>query len=76
MFNGYNPEMMKNMMNPGMMKSAAEMMSNMSDDQIKQYLNAAGMGHMSPEQYRMMAGQMKNMPDADLERAKNNVRIY
>jgi uncharacterized protein YjeT (DUF2065 family) len=73
MFNGFNPEMMKNMMNPSMMKSAADMVSNMSDDQIRQYLTAAGMGHMTPDQYRMMAGQMKNMSDSDLDKAKDNV---
>jgi uncharacterized protein YjeT (DUF2065 family) len=74
MFNGMNPEMMRNMMNPGMMKTAADMIGNMSDDQLRQYLTSAGMGHMSPEQYRQMASQMKNMSDSDLERVKNNVK--
>jgi hypothetical protein len=41
----FSPEMMstmKNMMNPTMMKQAAEGMSNMSDEQIRMYLTSMG----------------------------------
>lgn len=73
--NMFNPEMMnqmKSMINPQMMKQAAESFSGMSDDQIKSYLNASGMGNISPQMFRQMSGNLKNMEDKDLERIKNN----
>ena len=70
----FNPEFMnqmKGMMNPQMMKQAAANFGNMSDDQIKSYLSASGMGHISPQMFRQMSGNLKNMDDGELERIKN-----
>jgi len=58
-------------MNPSMMKQAADGIANMSDDQIRSYLTSMGMGHISPQMFRSMSGNIKNMPDQDLERMKN-----
>lgn len=72
----FSPEMMNNfksMMNPSMMKQAAEGVANMPDDQLRVYLNQMGMGHMTPDMFRSMSGNIKNMPDSDLERMKNQV---
>jgi len=70
--NGFNPEMLK-FMNPQMMRQSAEMINNMSDDQLKSYLVSMGMGHINPQTYRSMSSNLKNMSDDDLEKMKNNV---
>jgi hypothetical protein len=70
--NGFNPEMLK-FMNPQMMRQSAEMINNMSDDQLKSYLVSMGMGHINPQTYRSMSSNLKNMSDDDLEKIKNNV---
>jgi len=70
--NGFNPEMLK-YMNPSMLRQSAEMINNMSDDQLRNHLNSMGMGHISPHTYRSMSSNLKNMSDDDLERMKNNV---
>jgi hypothetical protein len=33
------------------------------------------MGHMSPQMFRNMSNNMKNMNDSDLERVKNQVNF-
>jgi uncharacterized protein YjeT (DUF2065 family) len=70
--NGFNPEMLK-FMNPSMMRQSAEMINKMSDDQLRTYLTGMGMGHINPQTYRAMSGNLTNMSDDDLERMKNNV---
>jgi len=70
----FSPEMMnnmKNMIDGKSMKNMLGNIANMSDDQIRMYLNASGMGHMSPQTFRQMAGQFKNMDESELERMKN-----
>jgi tetratricopeptide (TPR) repeat protein len=72
--NMFNPEMMsqmKNMIDGKSMKNMLGNIANMSDDQIRMYLTASGMGHMSPQTFRQMAGQFKNMDESELERMKN-----
>jgi tetratricopeptide (TPR) repeat protein len=76
--NMFSPEMMsqmKNMMNPQMMKNAADSFSKMSDDQIRAYLTACGMGNVSPQMFRQMSGNLKNMDDKDLEKIKNSDQL-
>ena len=73
--NMFSPEMMnqmKHMINPQMMKQAADQFSGMTDEQIGSYLAASGMGHISPSMFRQMSGNLKNMDDKDLDRVKNN----
>jgi hypothetical protein len=70
--NSFNPEMLKNM-NPSMMRQSAEMINNMSDDQLRSYLTSMGMGHINPQTYRSMSSNLRNMSDDDLERMKSNV---
>ena len=72
--NMFSPEMMnnmKNMIDGKSMKNMLGNIANMSDDQVRMYLNASGMGHMSPQTFRQMAGQFKNMDESELERMKN-----
>ena len=71
--NGFNPEML-NYMNPSMMRQSAEMMANMSDEELGRYLKSMGMGHINPQTYRAMSANIRNMSDNDLERMKSNVR--
>jgi tetratricopeptide (TPR) repeat protein len=72
----FNPEMMnkmKNMIDGKSMKNMLGNITNMNDDQIRMYLSASGMGHISPQMFRQMAGQMKNMDENELDRMKNMV---
>jgi tetratricopeptide (TPR) repeat protein len=62
---------MKNMMDGKSMKNMLGNITSMSDDQIRMYLSASGMGHISPQTFRQMAGQMNNMDENELERLKN-----
>ena len=74
--NMFNPEMMnqmKNMIDGKSMKNMLGNITNMTDDQIRIYLSASGMGHISPQTFRQMAGQMKNMDENELDRMKNMV---
>jgi len=76
--NMFSPEMMnqmKSMMNPQMMKQAADTIGNMNDQQLGAYLASTGMGHISPSTFRAMSGNIKNMEDKDLERMKNNANV-
>lgn len=42
------------------------MFANMSDDQIRQYSQMAGMGNIDPSMLRNSASMMKNMKNDDL----------
>lgn len=46
----------------------------MSDDQLRQYAQMAGMGNVDPSFVRQQMGQVKNMRDEDLERQVNQTR--
>jgi len=63
-------EQFKNM-DPSMMKGMSDMVSGMSDNDIKNYLKMAGMGHMTPEMFRSSASMMKNMDPAQLNQMKD-----
>jgi tetratricopeptide (TPR) repeat protein len=70
----FSPEMfnqMKGMMNPQMMRQAADGIANMNDEQLKTYLNSCGMGHIAPDTFRSMSKNMKGMQDNDLEKLKD-----
>ncbi|OMJ77781.1 hypothetical protein SteCoe_22530 [Stentor coeruleus] len=69
----FNPAMfdsMKHMMNPAMMKQSAEMMSKMSDEELKQYMGMAGM-NVDPAMLRAASSNMAKMDDSTLENMKN-----
>lgn len=69
----FNPAMfdsMKHMMNPAMMKQSAEMMSKMSDEELKQYMGMAGM-NVDPAMLRAASSNMARMDDSTLENMKN-----
>ncbi|CAG9323673.1 unnamed protein product [Blepharisma stoltei] len=73
MFNPAQFEAYKNMMNGSNMKQSADMMSKMTDDQLRQYLSMAGMGNMDPSFFRTAAASMSKMDESTLENMKNNV---
>ncbi|CAD8112007.1 unnamed protein product [Paramecium sonneborni] len=64
----------KQFMTPEMMKSMSQMCANMSDDQLRQYAQMAGMGNIDPSFIRQQMGQVKNMKDEDLQRQVNQTR--
>jgi tetratricopeptide (TPR) repeat protein len=69
----FNPAMfdsMKHMMNPAMMKQSAEMMSKMSDEELKQCMGMAGM-NADPAMLRAASSNMAKMDDSTLENMKN-----
>lgn len=72
--NMFNPEMMnqmKNMIDGKSMKNMLGNISSMTDDQLRMYLSASGMGHITPQTFRQMSAQMNNMDEKELERMKN-----
>ncbi|CAD8101152.1 unnamed protein product [Paramecium primaurelia] len=64
----------KKFMTPEMMKQMSQMCANMSDDQLRQYAQMAGMGNVDPQFMRQQMGQVKNMRDEDLQRQVNQTR--
>ncbi|CAD8185260.1 unnamed protein product [Paramecium octaurelia] len=64
----------KKFLTPEMMKQTSQMCANMSDDQLRQYAQMAGMGNIDPSFLRQTMGQVKNMKDEDLQRQVNQTR--
>ncbi|CAD8209413.1 unnamed protein product [Paramecium pentaurelia] len=64
----------KKFMTPEMMKQMSQMCANMSDDQLRQYAQMAGMGNIDPSFMRQQMSQVKNMRDEDLQRQVNQTR--
>eukprot|EP01016_Furgasonia_blochmanni_P005760 TRINITY_DN12267_c0_g2_i2.p1 TRINITY_DN12267_c0_g2~~TRINITY_DN12267_c0_g2_i2.p1 ORF type:complete len:643 (-),score=139.41 TRINITY_DN12267_c0_g2_i2:945-2873(-) len=64
-------EQAKKNMNPQTMKMASDMISKMSDEDLKRFASMSGMGNVSPDLLRNSAGMMSNMSDNDFERMKN-----
>ena len=71
MFNPAMFESMKGMMNGAAMKQSAEMMSRMSDEELKQYMSMTGM-NIDPSYLRSASSNMAKMDEATLENMKNN----
>lgn len=70
----FNPAMfdsMKHMMNPEMMKQNADMMSKMSDEQLRQYIAMTGM-NVDPSILRAASSNMSKMDNPTLENMKNS----
>jgi tetratricopeptide (TPR) repeat protein len=70
MFNPAMFESMKGMMNGTAMKQGAEMMSKMSDEQLKQYMAMTGM-NIDPSFLRSASSNMAKMDESTLENLKN-----
>ena len=73
MFNPAMFESMKNMMNGAAMKQSADMMSKMSDEELRQYISMTGM-NIDPNLLRSASSNMAKMNDSELENMKNNAR--
>ena len=70
MFNPAMLESMKHMMNGNMMKQSAEMMSKMSDEELKSYSKMTGMS-IDPSTIRRASASMASMDEPTLENMKN-----
>ena len=62
---------MKHMMNGAAMKQGAEMMSKMSDEELKQYISMTGMS-VDPTLLRSASSNMAKLDESTLENMKNN----
>lgn len=71
MFNPAMFESMKHMMNGNMMKQSAEMMSKMSDEELKSYAQMTGM-NIDPSMLRSASSNMAKMDEKTLENMKNS----
>lgn len=63
-------ESMKHMLNGSVMKQSAEMMSKMSDEELKQYMSMAGM-NVDPNLLRSASSNMAKLDENTLENMKN-----
>lgn len=70
MFNPAMFESMKHMMNGNMMKQSADMMSKMSDEELKSYAKMTGMD-IDPKLLRSASSSMANMDESTLDNMKN-----
>lgn len=70
MFNPAMLESMKHMMNGNMMKQSADMMSKMSDEELKSYAKMTGM-NIDPSYLRSASASMASMDESTLESMKN-----
>jgi tetratricopeptide (TPR) repeat protein len=70
MFNPAMMESMKHMMNGNMMKQSAEMMSKMSDEELKSFSSMTGMS-IDPKFLRSASASMASMDESTLENLKN-----
>jgi tetratricopeptide (TPR) repeat protein len=72
---GYNPSMLNNL-DMNQMKMASDMISGMSDDQLRDYAKMMGMPHMDPAMFRQSAGMMKNMDQGQFNNMKNTAKNF
>jgi len=74
-FPGYNPSMLNNM-NVDQMKMASDMLSGMSDEQLRGYAKMMGMPNMDPQMLRNNAGMMKNMNESQFSQMKDTAKNF
>jgi len=74
-FPGYNPSMLNNM-NMDQMKMASDMLSGMSDEQLRGYAKMMGMPNMDPQMLRNNAGMMKNMNESQFSQMKDTAKNF
>jgi len=74
-FPGYNPSMFNNM-NMDQMKMASDMLSGMSDEQLRGYAKMMGMPNMDPSMLRNSAGMMKGMNEHQFSQMKDQAKNF
>ncbi|CAK57371.1 unnamed protein product (macronuclear) [Paramecium tetraurelia] len=64
----------KKFLTPEMMKQTSQMCANMSDDQLRQYAQMAGMGNIDPSFLRQTMGQMRIYKDKSIKLVQKTQR--